>query len=69
MFPAEPSTQDVLFTDPLLHEAMATVPEALAPVATRDGVEFSFRRPREAALLHRNGRLRAIQALHRPKKP
>ena len=69
MFPAEPREQDVLVTaNRLLHEAMEAMPEGAAASATRGGVEFSFKRQREAALLHRNGRLRAIQALHRPGK-
>ena len=69
MFPTEPLEQDVLFTaNRLLRDAMDCEAAALPQASGRAGVEFSFKRQREAALLHRNGRLRAIQALHRPGK-
>ncbi len=68
MLPTEPHEQDVLFTaNRLLRDALDLVPEAPPSSAARAAVELSFKRQREAAL-QRNGRLRAIQALHRPGK-
>jgi hypothetical protein len=42
--------------------------DAARQSATGARFEFTINRQREAALLHRNGRLRAIQALHRSAK-
>ncbi len=68
MFPTEPQEQDVLFTaNRLLQDALELVPEVPTQSAARAAVESSFKRQREAAL-QRNGRLRTIQALHRPNK-
>ncbi len=68
MFPTEPREQDVLFTaNRLLRDALDLEPEAEPQSAARAGVEFRFKLHREAAQ-QRNGRLRAIHALHRSGK-
>jgi len=84
MYPREPHDQDVLFTvsrlagNPAngsidgppdgLSDRMDCAIDAARQSATGARFEFTINRQREAALLHRNGRLRAIQALHRSAK-
>ena len=70
MYPRETHEQEVLFTISRLagHPADAIDADAAPHPSAGARFEFTINRQREAALLHRNGRLRAIQALHRSAK-
>ena len=66
MLPREQRDQDVLFTATrLLREAIDALPEETA--SSTASVDLALRRQREAAVQHRHARLRAIQALRKPK--